>query len=117
MNKVVNSIKEAIKLTGIQDGMTVSFHHHLRNGDYVLNMVLEELSALGIKNLTVNASSLFDVHKPIVTHVKNKTVVKISTDYISAELGRIFSGGIMDNPIEFRPRWPSRRHCIRQNTH
>lgn len=102
MNKVVNSIKEAIKLTGIQDGMTVSFHHHLRNGDYVLNMVLEELSALGIKNLTVNASSLFDVHKPIVTHVKNKTVVKISTDYISAELGRIFSGGIMDNPIEFR---------------
>ena len=102
MNKLVNSISEAIKLAGLKDGMTVSFHHHLRNGDYVLNMVLEEISALGIKNLTVNASSLFDIHKPIISHVKNKTVTKICTDYISANLGKCFSEGIMENPIEFR---------------
>ena len=61
MNKLVNSIREAIKLSGLKDGMTVSFHHHLRNGDYVLNLVMEEIAHLGIKNITVNASSLFDV--------------------------------------------------------
>ena len=34
-SKVVSSLREAIRLSGLQDGMCVSFHHHLRNGDYV----------------------------------------------------------------------------------
>lgn len=37
MSKLVASIKEAIEKCGLQDGMTISFHHHMRNGDYVLN--------------------------------------------------------------------------------
>ena len=41
MSKVVNSLKEAIKLSGLKDGMRVSFHHHLRNGDHVINMVMD----------------------------------------------------------------------------
>jgi len=32
---------------GLRDGMTISFHHHLRNGDYVLNMVLDEAAKMG----------------------------------------------------------------------
>lgn len=102
MNKLVNSVREAIVLSGLKDGMTVSFHHHLRNGDYVLNMVLEEIANLGIKDITVNASSLFDVHMPLITHIKNKVVTGIATDYISASLGKVFSEGILEKPIEFR---------------
>lgn len=102
MNKLVNSIREAITLSGLKDGMTVSFHHHLRNGDFVLNMVLEEIANLGIKDITVNASSLFDVHMPIAEHIKNGVVTGIATDYISANLGKVFSQGILDKPIEFR---------------
>lgn len=102
MSKLVKSIREAIKLSGLKDGMTISFHHHMRNGDYVLNMVLEEIASLGIKDITVNASSLFDVHKPIITHVKNNVVTGIAADYIAASLGRQFSLGILDKPIEFR---------------
>ena len=52
MNKLVKSIREAMELAGLKDGMTISFHHHLRNGDYVLNMVLEEAAAMGLKELT-----------------------------------------------------------------
>lgn len=102
MNKIVNSIREAIKLSDLKDGMTVSFHHHLRNGDYVLNMVMEEIAQLGIKNITVNASSLFDVHKPLVSHIQNKVVTGIATDYVSSSLGRCFSEGVLEKPIEFR---------------
>ena len=40
-DKTVSSIKEAIRASGLKSGMTISFHHHLRNGDYVVNMVLE----------------------------------------------------------------------------
>lgn len=102
MNKTVKSIREAIELSGLKSGMTVSFHHHLRNGDYVLNMVMDEISALGIRDINVNASSLFDVHMPLIEHIKSGTVTEIATDYISSGLGKHFSKGIMEKPIEFR---------------
>ena len=74
MNKLVKSIREAVALAGVKDGMTVSFHHHLRNGDFVLNMVMQQIAELGIKDINVNASSLFDVHAPLIDHIKNGVV-------------------------------------------
>ena len=102
MSKLVNSIREAVALAGLKDGMTVSFHHHLRNGDFVLNMVMDEIAKQGIKDLTVNASSLFDVHAPLLNHIQNKVVTGLAADYISAGLGRAISQGILDKPVEFR---------------
>ena len=102
MNKLVNSIREAVQLSGLKDGMTVSFHHHLRNGDFVLNMVMEAIAELGIKDLTVNASSLFDTHTPLLSHIENHVVTNILTDYMAAGLGREISRGIMENPVQFR---------------
>ena len=102
MNKLTSSIKEAVKNSGLRDGMTISFHHHLRNGDYVLNMVMEAISELGIRDLTVNASSLFDTHRPMKEHIKNGTVKSILTDYMSGELGRFISAGGMNSPVQFR---------------
>ncbi len=102
MNKLVNSIREAVQLSGLKDGMTVSFHHHLRNGDFVLNMVMDAIAELGIKDLTVNASSLFDTHTPLLGHIENHVVTTILTDYMAAGLGREISRGIMENPVQFR---------------
>ena len=102
MSKLVNSIREAIQLAGLKDGMTVSFHHHLRNGDFVLNMVMEEVANLGIKDITVNASSLFDTHLPLQGHIANGVVTGICANYISAPLGRAISQGILEKPVQFR---------------
>ena len=102
MSKVVSSIKEAVQLAGLKDGMTVSFHHHLRNGDFVLNMVMEQIAAQGLKDIYVNASSLFDVHTPLLEHIKNGVVTGISADYIAAGLGKAISRGIMEKPVQFR---------------
>jgi citrate lyase subunit alpha/citrate CoA-transferase len=102
MDKVVHSLKEAIELAGVQSGMTVSFHHHMRNGDFVLNMVMEELAQKGVKNLTVNASSVFDCHKPLIDHIQNGVVTKLCCNYMAAGVGRAISAGIMDTPVEFR---------------
>ena len=102
MNKLVSSIREAIKLSGLRDGMTVSFHHHLRNGDFVLNMVMNEIAELGIRDINVNASSLFDAHAPLIDHIKNGVVTGVSANYISAGLGRAFSQGILKKPVQFR---------------
>ena len=102
MNKLVSSIREAVQLSGLKDGMTVSFHHHLRNGDFVLNMVMETIAELGIKDLTVNASSLFDTHAPLLDHIENHVVTNILTDYMASGLGREISRGILENPVQFR---------------
>ena len=102
MSKVVRSVREAVQLAGVKDGMTVSFHHHLRNGDFVLNMVLDEIAQQGIKDINVNASSLFDVHTPILEHIKNGVVTGIAADYIAAGVGRAISQGILEKPVQFR---------------
>ena len=102
MNKLTSSLSEAIRNSGLQSGMTVSFHHHLRNGDHVLNMVMAEIAALGIEGLTVNASSLFDVHAPLAEHIRRGVVRKLQTNYMSGALGRFISEGNMEEPVEFR---------------
>lgn len=101
MSKLVSSLREAIAASGLRDGMTVSFHHHLRSGDYVINMVMNEIAVMGIKNLTVNASSLFDVHAPLAEHIKSGVITRIITDYMSEGLGKYISAGIMEQPVEF----------------
>ena len=102
MSKLVHSIREAIRLSGLRDGMTVSFHHHLRNGDHVLNMVMEAIADTGIRELTVNASSLFDVHMPLLDHIENRVVTGIQCNYMAAGLGRQISRGVLENPVQFR---------------
>lgn len=102
MSKLAGSLREAIEKTGLKDGMTISFHHHMRNGDYVLNMVLAEAADMGIRDLTVNASSIFDIHQPILEHIKNGVVTQIECNYMGGKVGKAISQGIMEKPVIFR---------------
>ena len=102
MSKLVNSIREAIRLAGLKDGMTVSFHHHLRNGDFVLNMVMEEIADLGIRDIQINASSVFDVHAPLIGHIQSGVVTGICANYMGAAVGRAITQGILEKPVQFR---------------
>ena len=101
-NKVVPSLAEAIRLTGLRDGMTISFHHHFRNGDYVVNMVVDEIAKMGIKNLTLAASSLTDIHAPLIEHIRNGVITHIETSGLRGKLAEEVSRGLMDFPIVFR---------------
>lgn len=101
-SKVVNTLRDAVVRSGLKDGMRISFHHHLRNGDGVMNMVLAELDAMGFKNLTVNSSSVFDVQSPIIDHIKSGLITRLETNYIGARVGRFISEGGMKSPVIFR---------------
>jgi len=100
--KVINTLEEVIKKSGLKDGMTISFHHHLRNGDFVLNSVLNKVAEMGIKDLTIAPSSVFPVHIDIIDHIKNGVVKKIECNYMSGKVGEVISEGIMDQPVVFR---------------
>lgn len=102
MSKLAGSLREAIAASGLRDGMCISFHHHLRSGDYVLNMVLDEIAAMGIRDLTVNASSIHDGHAPMIEHMKSGVVTGLETNYIGPAVGRAISEGVLKNPVIFR---------------
>ena len=98
-DKALSSIREALIKSGIKDGMTISFHHHLRNGDYVLNKVLEEIDNLGIRDIKVAASSIFPIHAPMVNLIEKGVVTKIITNYISGPVAKAVSNGKLKEPI------------------
>lgn len=100
--KLLSSIGEAIEKTGLKDGMTISFHHHFREGDAVLNMVLDEIAKRGIKNLTLASSSLANVHEPLIEHVKNGVVTNITSSGLRDKIGSAISNGLMENPVIIR---------------
>lgn len=100
-SKVV-TLEEAIKKTGLKDGMTISFHHHFRGGDKVVNLVVGTLAKMGFKNLKLAASSLQDVHEPLIEHIKNGVITEISTSGMRGELAREISHGLMEKPVIFR---------------
>jgi len=63
-NKVTGSLREALEKCGLRDGMTISTHHHLRDGDLVSNKIFDIASAMGIKGLTWLPSASF----PCIRH-------------------------------------------------
>ncbi len=100
-SKIV-TLEEAIRRSGLKDGMTISFHHHFRGGDKVVNMVVAKLAEMGFRNLTVAASSLSDVHAPLIEHIKNGVVTKLITSGLRGELANEISHGLMEEPVVFR---------------
>ena len=96
--KLLNSIKEALNKVQIKNGMTVSFHHHLRNGDYVLNLVMKAIEEQGIKNITVAMSSIFPIHEPLVDLIKNGTITGIVTSYVTGPVAKAISLGYLQRP-------------------
>ena len=102
MSKLAGTIREAIRRCGLKDGMCISFHHHLRSGDYVLNMVMEEIAAMGIRDIKINASSIHDGHEPLIGHIRSGVVTGLETHYIGPVVGRAISEGILEKPVTFR---------------
>jgi citrate lyase subunit alpha/citrate CoA-transferase len=101
-SKLLHNLEEAFQAIPVQDGMTLSFHHHLRNGDAVLNMVLDVAARLGLKDLTIATSAVFPVHAPLVEHIQNGVVTAIDTNYISGPVAKAVSHGMLAKPVMFR---------------
>lgn len=98
--KICESIEEAIKRSGLKDGMTISFHHAFRGGDLLINNVMNVIAKMGFKNLTLASSSLASVHDPVIEHIKNGVVTQIYTSGLRSKLGEAISKGLMDKPVQ-----------------
>lgn len=92
-SKLVDSIHDCLVKCGIRDGMTLGFHHHFREGDYVVNMVMEEIHNMGIKNITICASSLGKAHDKLVDYIEDGTITGIQSSGVRGKIGRAISEG------------------------
>lgn len=100
--KIVSSVREAIEKSGLKSGMTISFHHHFREGDYVMNMIMDEIAKMGIKDLSIAPSSIANIHEPLIDHIKNGVVTKVTSSGLRDKLGAEISKGLMKNPVIIR---------------
>lgn len=102
-DKIVASLEEAIKKSELTSGMTISFHHHLRDGDGVMLQVVEQISKMGIKDIHINSSSFTNAHEGILEYIKSGVITKISTSGLRGKMAEeISKTGILPNPIIFR---------------
>jgi citrate lyase subunit alpha/citrate CoA-transferase len=77
------SLSELFDSAPVIDGMTLSFHHHLRNGDKVTNAVCTEILRRGLKNLTLAPSSVFPTHAILADLISQGNVTNLRTNYIN----------------------------------
>src|SRR3954453_19296947 len=96
--KVLPSIRAAIKACGLEDGATISFHHHLRNGDDVVRAVMAEIAALGLRDIGMAASPLFPVHAPLAEHIRGGVVTGIATGYMAGPVAEAVARGWLATP-------------------
>jgi citrate lyase subunit alpha/citrate CoA-transferase len=93
-DKRVTDLKTALKKCGIADGMTISTHHHLRNGDAVALLALRAAAELGVKDLVWFPSASFPCHEPVI-ELMDRGVVHHIEGSMNGPLGEYCSRGKM----------------------
>lgn len=98
--KLCADLEEAIRRSGLKDGMTISFHHAFRGGDLVVNQVLKIIADMGFRNLTLASSSLSSCHSPLVEHIRHGVISKIYTSGLRGTLAEEISRGLLKEPVQ-----------------
>ena len=93
-NKLVEDLKTALIKAGLKDGMTISTHHHFRNGDILANMVFDIAHEMGIKNLRWFPSAAFPCHEHLIPYLEDGTIHHIEGS-MNGPLGKYASEGKM----------------------
>lgn len=102
--KLSHSMEDTIRQVGLCDGMTISFHHSLREGDKIVGLVLSAISKLGIKNLKFAPSAVVNIKNPsIVDFIHDGTITSIEASGIRGGLGDGVLEGLLDSPVILRP--------------
>lgn len=93
-NKLVKNLKAALEKAGLRDGMTISTHHHFRNGDFLANQVFDLAKEMGVKGLRWFPSASFPCHEHLIPYLKDGTIERIEGS-MNGPLGRFVSKGGM----------------------
>jgi citrate lyase subunit alpha/citrate CoA-transferase len=93
-DKRVPDLRTALEKCGLRDGMTISTHHHLRNGDQVAVAALRAAAELGARDLVWLPSASFPCHEPVID-LMDRGVVHHIEGSMNGPLGAYCSRGRM----------------------
>ncbi|MCK6604204.1 MAG: citrate lyase subunit alpha [Ignavibacteriaceae bacterium] len=93
-NKLVPDLKTALINAGIKDGMVISTHHHLRNGDALTNYMFDVIKELGVKDIVWFPSASFPCHNYLIKYLEDGTIHHIEGS-MNGPLGEYTSYGKM----------------------
>jgi len=93
-DKSVPDLETALKKCGLKDGMVISSHHHLRNGDKVATLTLMTAAKMGIKDLMWFPSASFPSQSAVID-LMDKGVVHHIEGSMNGPLGDYTSQGKM----------------------
>ena len=93
-NKTQPDLKTALIKAGLKDGMTISTHHHFRNGDVLAVQIFDIAKELGVKDLVWFPSASFPCHQPLIKYLEDGTIHHIEGS-MNGALGRHASYGKM----------------------
>ncbi len=100
-SKLLPSLRAAIEMCGLKDGMNISTHHALRNGDVLLNLLVKELDAMGLRDIGIASSSVHAVHAEIIPYIRKGVITRIETG-VNGLIAELVSKGELDCPIVVR---------------
>ncbi|UFS71981.1 citrate lyase subunit alpha [Geomonas sp. RF6] len=109
--KLLSSLREAVDAAGLRDGMTISTHHSLRNGDFLLNMVVNTLAEMGLKGIWIASSSVHPVHAEIIPHIRSGVIAGFECG-VNGLIGELASKGEISCPIIVRSHGGRARSVI-----
>ncbi|MGC2477088.1 MAG: citrate lyase subunit alpha [Candidatus Sulfotelmatobacter sp.] len=73
-DKRVSDLATALQKCGLRDGMVISSHHHLRDGDLVAMMTLEAATKLGVRDLVWFPSASFPCQKSAIDLMESRVI-------------------------------------------
>jgi citrate lyase subunit alpha/citrate CoA-transferase len=83
----------------ISSKMTLSFHHHLRNGDKVIELVSEEVQKRNLTDMHFAPSSIFPSYKLLGELIKEGNITDIHTNYLNGEVADLISKGFLKGKL------------------
>ncbi|MEE9462057.1 MAG: citrate lyase subunit alpha [Bacteroidales bacterium] len=93
-DKRAASLEDALRKCGLKDGMTISTHHHFRDGDLLANQVFDAAHELKVKDLVWFPSASFPCHQHLIPYLEDGTIHHIEGS-MNGPLGRFTSDGKM----------------------
>ena len=110
-SKLVGGLRDAIIASGLKDGMTISTHHSLRNGDHLLNDLVKEIDALGIRDIKIASSSIHIVHAELIPYIRKGVITGLECG-VNGLIGELISKGELDCPVIVRSHGGRARSLI-----
>jgi len=93
-DKRLPDLETALRKCGLRDGMVISSHHHLRDGDKVALMALEAAAKIGVKDLMWFPSASFPSQKSAI-ELMEKGVIHHIEGSMNGPLGDYCTQGKM----------------------